>query len=406
MIKIDTSDYNGNKSELIYLDRVSLSPLSFLTIEIDFLRASSSKFSYAIFQTHSFYYNVSVENRKGKIFQIGTNFGIFLTPGNASMTFRLKNFNHDEVECMIAFTIYKKSSPIPGGCDMESNSSLSLNIEETENFVIAKIPQAEDGGKGLCENSQELTYETFYTYIDPLNFAADAYFDGIQNMIFDDIFSTFPTKPSPFNVYEFEKIAGRGLIINTIVRSKNGEIAYYIPSVTYSCPQNSWNSHCSDVSFLRRALAVLLVIHSIVIILNLLAPDLIEAFLNGMLYGGVISIIFIKSNQLIIQGFDYFITIIIGAFFVAAILGTCALYLPIGRYLTKLTFSCLLMAFIMEIIFEDFTSPYAQFFLAFLISIGLHYIKVTFSVFVGGLVLIVNLSYLIEIGNLHRILIR
>lgn len=383
-----------------------MSPQSFLTIEIDFLRGSPNKFSYAIFQTHSFYHNVSVENHKSKFYQIGTNLGIFLTPGNATRSFRLTNRNHDVVECMLAFAIYKESSPIPGGCDMESNSSLSLKIHETEHFVIAKIPQAQDGKKGLCENSQELIYETYYTYIDPLNFAADAYFDGIQKMLFDDIFSTFPTKQSPLNVHEFEKISGRGLIINTIVRSRNGEIAYYIPSVTYSCPQNSWNSHCSDLSFIGRALAVLLVIHSIVSILNLLVPDLIEAILNGMLFGGLMTIIFIRSYKLTIQGFDYFITVIIGSFFIAAIFGTCALYIPIGRYLTKLTFSCLLMAFVMEIIFEDFTSPYAQFLAAFIFSIVLHYIKFTFTVFLGGLILIVNLSYLIKIGNIHRILIR
>lgn len=405
LIKIDTSDYNGNSSELIYMDRLILSPQSFVSIEIDFLTNTSSKFAFSILQIHSFYLNVSVENkRESKNSQQGTNLGISILPSNSTRTFRLNNINHDEVECMLAFIIYKKTSPVPGGCNMEGNlSTLSLKITESDNLVIAKIPPAKGSS---CDKNQELNYETFYTYIDPLNFAADSYFDGIQRMLFDDIYTTYKAKKSPTNVHEFEKISGRGLVINTVVRNRNGEVSYYIPSVTYSCPENSWNTHCSDVSFLGRAIALLLAIHSVVMILNLLAPDLIEAILNGMLVGGFITIIFIKSNQLSIQGFDYFITVIIGAFFIAAVFGTCALYLPIGRYLTKLMFSCFLMAFVMEFFFEELTSPYAQFIFALMFSIALHYLNITFSAFFGGLILIANVSYLIKIGNIHRILIR
>lgn len=403
-IKIDTFDYEGNTNELLYRDRMTLPPETYLTIEIDFQKSNKS-FGFATLQIHSFYFNVSFESVQDKMFQFGTNLGVLLPFGNTSNIFQLINRNHDEVECMLALIVYKEQSPQPGACSLETNSTLSLDIQETESLVIAKIPQARDSQALSCEITSVLSYDTYYAYIDPLNFASEAYFDGIEKMLFEDIFASYQTKKSPLPLYEFEKFPGRGLIINTVVTGKNGEISFYIPVVTYSCPQNSWNTHCSDISFLRRAISVLLVIHSIVMILNLLVPELIEAIMNGMLIGGFSTIVFIKSYDLGIQGFDYFITIIIGGFFSAAIFGTLALYIHIGRYMTKLTFSCLFMAFIMEVFFETITSPYLQFMTALILSIGFICIKFTFAVLLGGLILIVNLSYLIKVGNLHRILI-
>lgn len=73
--------------------------------------------------------------------------------------------------------------------------------------------------------------------------------------------------------------------------------------------------------------------------------------------------------------------------------------------MSKLVFSFLLMAFVMEIFFETLTSVYIQFTIAFILSIGFLFIPMTFSVLLGGLVMIVSFSYIIKIGNLHRFLI-
>lgn len=399
---MDTSDYQGNKSELLYLGRLNLEAV--LTVEIDFGK-SQKPFGFAILQIHSFHLNISIENDIDKMFQLGINLGILLPFTNSTKTFKIRNKNHEEVQCMLALVVYKELSPLPGACGMETNSTLSLDTRETDNLVIAKIPQARDSDTMSCDDAADLSYETFYAYIDPLNFAEDAYFDGLEKMLFDDIESSYRTKHSSLPLHEFEKFPGRGLIINAVVRGKSGVPSYYVPVATYSCPQNTWNTHCSDINFLKRAISVVLVVHSIVMILNLLTPELIEAIMNGMLYGGFITVIFISSNQLGIQGFDYFITVIIGSFFVAAVLGTAALYMSIGQFMTKLTFSWFLMAFIMEVFFENVTSVYLQFTIGLILALGFVCIKFTFAVLLGGLILMINLSYLIRIGNLHRIFI-
>lgn len=271
-----------------------------IRIEIDF-EQKHKPFGFATLQVHSFHFNISLQNEQDKTFQLGSNLGVLVPHSNTTKTFRLHNHNHDDVKCMLALIAFKVKSPLPGVCNMETNSTLSVDIEETENFVVAKLPQARDFDSLTCEDESGLNYETFYTYIDPLNFADDAYFKGIQSMIFDDIFSSYHTKKSPVPIYEFEKFPGRGLIINTVVKGKNGEISFYVPVVTYSCPQNSWSEHCSDISFLKSALSVVLVMHSIVMVLNLLVPDLMEAIMNGMLIGGFLTIIFIKSYELGVQ---------------------------------------------------------------------------------------------------------
>lgn len=98
-------------------------------------------------------------------------------------------------------------------------------------------------------------------------------------------------------------------------------------------------------------------------------------------------------------------TTIFGGCFVSAIFGTISLYFRIGRYLTKLTFSNLLMAITMEIAFDCTTSPYLQLGGAFVMSLGFHFIQISFSVLLGGLLLIMGLSHLLKVGNIHRILV-
>lgn len=156
---------------------------------------------------------------------------------------------------------------------------------------------------------------------------------------------------------------------------------------------------------LKRAFCVVLVLHSVVMILNLVMPELTESIMNGMLFGSFSMLFFLKNHHFMMSSFDIFITTIFGGFIVAAVFGYISLYVRIGRYLTKWTFSNLLMALVMEIFFDTFASLYVQVGSALAMSVGFHFIRISFSVLLGGLLLIMSLSYLLKVGNLHRLLV-
>lgn len=134
-------------------------------------------------------------------------------------------------------------------------------------------------------------------------------------------------------------------------------------------------------------------------------PEIMESILNGMLYGGLVAIIFKESYHIELHGFDYFLTIIIVSLLAAGIFATISLNFPMGRFLTKFTFSNLLVIFLMEIFFNHFISLILQQTMVFIVAILLTFSSITFSVILGGLVLILNVSYLIKIGNIHRLVV-
>jgi hypothetical protein len=195
------------------------------------------------------------------------------------------------------------------------------------------------------------------------------------------------------------------MVINSVAVDSNGHSSFYIPTVTYSCPANTWNEHCSDIDMLKRAFGVVLVLFSVVMILNLVMPELIEAMLSGLLVGAFWSLVYMKNHELMMSNFDRFMTTIFGGFFVSAIFGTISLYFRVGRYLTKFTFSNFLMAIIMEIFFDSVTSIYWQFGGAFVMSLFFCFVKLSFSVMLGGFLLICGLSHLLKVGNIHRVII-
>jgi hypothetical protein len=156
---------------------------------------------------------------------------------------------------------------------------------------------------------------------------------------------------------------------------------------------------------LKRAFAVILVLYSVVMILNLSMPELMEAIMSGMIAGVFWSLIYMKNNTVMISNFDKFMTTLFGGFFVSAIFGTLSLYFRVGRYLTKLTFANFLIAIIIEVFFSSITSIYFQFVGAFLMSLIFYFIKISFSVILGGLLLLFGLSHLLKVGNIHRIIV-
>lgn len=356
--------------------------------------------SYIAIQVHSFYFNVTLTIDEEQ--QSGTNLGFHLKPGGFGKTLHLLNKNNDDVQCMVAVAVYNRSAPFLLGCESQSGSTgtLTLSMEETDHFIIAQTPEIH------CQ-TRSITYSTYFAYLPQLNFHPSNYFEGIKSMMFYNIFEQgYKAKQvySPFKRY-FEKTPGTGIIINSVIIDDNGQPTFFIPAVTYSCPVNTWNSHCSDIDGLRRALSIFLVLYSVVMILNLLLPEFIESILNGMLLGSFATLVFTKSHHISMSRFDVFLTTVFGGFIVAGVFGAISLHFRIGRYLTKFTFSNLVMVVGMEILFTSFTSLYWQFGGAFALSIAFHLIRISFSVFLGGLLLVIGLSNLLKVGNIHRIFI-
>lgn len=106
-----------------------------------------------------------------------------------------------------------------------------------------------------------------------------------------------------------------------------------------------------------------------------------------------------------ISSLDIFMAAIFNGLLWSAFFGIISSYVCIGRYLIKFTFSNLVMAIVMEIFFEDISSVYIQFGGAFILSICLFFINVSFKVYLGGFFLIMSLSHLLQVGNIHLFLV-
>ena len=164
------------------------------TLVIPLSDKNYESYEYAIMQTHCHHQNItmSLESTYNvKIIQTGTNLGFLLRSNDSHGVFKLTNNNSDDVRCLVALIAYSKTSPIPGNCATDKNSASieMIKLIEEPNFLTAIIPNANEASKS-CENS-ELTYETYYTYIDMMNFGFSVYFDGIEKMLYDSITTAY-----------------------------------------------------------------------------------------------------------------------------------------------------------------------------------------------------------------------
>ena len=418
-----------NKSELIYTQEFEASSKSVSTITLQ--EMDQPFLSYVVVQVHVFYFNVTLSlemDFSSPYRQNGTNLGFVLTPGNSSRTIYLLNDNYDDIQFMVAVVVYNETAPIVGGCSTEVIPQPQVFVVEKEYFLAVHTPKAAASELFNCDDnvSDSLQYFTYYLYLEPMNFHHEEYFNAIKALLFgkapgkahqvgikfhdfsDDSYDYISLKAK--QVYSsqekyFEKTPGTGIVFNSVVVDADGQQAFYVPSVTYSCPANTWNDLCSDNDNSKRALCVLLVIYSVVMIVNMTMSEVVESAMNGMLIGSFLIFITIKIREPTMSNLDVFMKTIFGSVLSSVIFGTFALYFRIGRYLTKLTFSNLMMALLMEIFFETVTSISLQFGGAFIMSISFIFIRISFTLLLGGLLLITSLSHLLKIGNIHRVFV-
>lgn len=206
----------------------------------------------------------------------------------------------------------------------------------------------------------------------------------------------------------FEKLPGTGIVINFFMTAKSStKSAFFIPAVTFSCPHNTWEQHCTDLDIMRRSLCVFLVVFSVIMAVNVLMPDIVESIMCGILVGGFASYAFIvQAEQDDVNRrseMNIFMIFFCGGAITAFVFGVFSLYIKLGSYLIKLIFSCIIVAFVMETCSSCIASIYIFLASAFLISIVFAYVKISFSVLLGGLLMILSLSRLLKVGNIHRI---
>lgn len=204
----------------------------------------------------------------------------------------------------------------------------------------------------------------------------------------------------------FEKLPGTGLIVNFLAMSMSQQASFYIPAVTYGCPHNTWNAHCTDIDIMRRSICVFLVVFSVVMVVNVLMPQIVESIMCGILIGGFASYAFVVRAEHDMDGrseMNTFVIFFVGGSFTAFVFGVLSLYIQLGRYMTKLIFSCLIVVFFLETCSSCNASIYIFIVSALLVSIGFAFVKISFSVLLGGLLMIISLSRILKVGNLHRI---
>lgn len=104
---------------------------SSLTISINNIKPDG----FAVFQIHSFYYNLSIVYENNTTKQHGTNLGVILNPSFNTKSLKVINENYNEVYCLMAVIGYTSLSPLP---DTDEESMHIVRTDEKSNFLMVK----------------------------------------------------------------------------------------------------------------------------------------------------------------------------------------------------------------------------------------------------------------------------
>ena len=138
--------------------------------------------------------------------------------------------------------------------------------------------------------------------------------------------------------------------------------------------------------------------------MNLILPRLVEAVISGALLGGFGTVIVLEKSELGFTNFEIILCVIIGAIFMGSLLGFIGAYVPpVGAILTRFILANILVSYFFETFFGSYSSTILQLVFSMLLSLGLAWINITFSVILGGFLLVLGYSQLAR-GNIHRAL--
>lgn len=139
--------------------------------------------------------------------------------------------------------------------------------------------------------------------------------------------------------------------------------------------------------------------------MNIIRPRMIEGIINGAMCGGFMTIVVLEKINAGFSSFEIILCVILGAILTGAFVGFIGAYIPqVGAILTRFIVANILVSYFFETFFSNYSSTSLQLIFSILLSLGLAWINITFSVILGGFLLVLGYSYLAK-GNIHRALI-
>lgn len=157
---------------------------------------------------------------------------------------------------------------------------------------------------------------------------------------------------------------------------------------------------------LNQMFGTLMVLLSLIQIFNVVMPNCMESIINGAVLGAVGMSLLQKFLQWNLIYFEVILLSTSSGFFLAVLFAILSFYVKnIGEFLSKCIVCYIAIVFIVEYgISTSYVSLPLQVIAAFLCSVGLMWIKMTFSVICGGFFLVLGLSSILK-RSLHKVLL-
>ncbi|XP_014360637.2 transmembrane 7 superfamily member 3 [Papilio machaon] len=213
------------------------------TLQVGFVNVTKS-ISFIIFQVHSHHYNVTVYNntltRSSSVY--GTNIGMYSSVKPPLDKFYISNQNAVDIKLYIVVHGYASTDPVPGGCNMEFQPSISpyLHTSYTNDYVLVEAASARDSSDIACTSINDVNVVFYLMYLEERNFDSDTYFEGIKSMLtLDNI--TDNAEIVPQTTWRMRRMLGAypgtGAIFVAVAYSALNSSAYsvYVPTYSYAC---------------------------------------------------------------------------------------------------------------------------------------------------------------------------
>ncbi|KAJ6639691.1 Transmembrane 7 superfamily member 3, partial [Pseudolycoriella hygida] len=296
IISIDAS--KPSTDDITFYAEFSLDAYTVNTISV--YNFTDLKYGFGILQVHSCWYNLTLSyNRtiQRNFHENGTDLGLTLYPWQQNPQ-ELYVHNHNyftSVNISVALILYNKTTPEPGGCNMEypmANTPL-LIVTFHKKFMNVDTPLAAfraDESNEVKRCNASLSYIGYHLYLNRGDYTCRSLFDGIKSFMTVGGIEEMgiPSAAVPGGAAHrrsYVTVPGTGIVFQTIVSGEAGTSSY-VPRFTTSCSPPLLETSCDAFdSALYRVLAGLLV--SVGIIRAYFCDFLkaIGVFIDGFIFG-------------------------------------------------------------------------------------------------------------------------
>lgn len=177
--------------EIAFYDEFLLEPYTVNTINV--YNFTNLENGFGILQVHSCWYNLTLsynQTIQQNFYENGTDLGFALYPSRQkSQEVFVYNYNYfTSVNISIALILYNKSTPEPGGCNMEysvANAPVLIVTSQKEFFNI-DTPLAAYRADEINEVKRcnvSLNYMGYHLYLNRGDYTCRSLFDGIKSLM-------------------------------------------------------------------------------------------------------------------------------------------------------------------------------------------------------------------------------